>query len=122
MSISSDDYFVQMMSSLWKIAEREDDLVFKERLDQIVGTVRLKLQNLTKTTDEFKLRKVFKEFDTAKNGYLTVDQLQALCVKLGITFEKKYLVALFKKFDSNNSGNIEFEEFCSFITYGIYTK
>jgi len=120
--ISSDEYFVEMMESAWTIAENEEDLVFKERLDQLVNTVRLKLQNYTKTQDEYMLRKIFKDFDTNKSGYLTVDELQAMLFKLGIAVERKYLMALFKRFDTNKSGTIEFEEFCIFLTNNPYTK
>lgn len=120
--ISSDDYFVEMMESVWTIAENEEDLVFKERLDQLVNMVRLKLQNYSKTQDEYMLRKIFKDFDTNKSGFLTVDELQAMLFKMGISVERKYLMALFKSFDTNKSGTIEFEEFCIFITNSPYTK
>lgn len=122
MVISSDDYFVEMIESAWCVAENEEDLVFKERLDHLISLVRLKLQNLTKTQDEYMLRQLFKDFDTNKSGNLTVDELMGLMYKLGISVERKYLMALFKKFDTNKSGTIEFEEFCTFITYNPYTK
>ncbi len=122
MLISSDEYFVEMMESAWMVAENEEDLVLKERLDQLVNTLRLKLQNLSKTQDEYMLRTIFKDFDTSKSGCLTVDELQAMLYKLGIAVERKYLSALFKRFDLNKSGTIEFEEFCTFVTNNPYTK
>lgn len=122
MLISNDDYFVGVIESAWMMAENEEDLVFKERLDQLISTVRLKLQNSAKTQDEYMLRTIFKDFDSSKNGCLTVDELQAMMFKLGIAVERKYLLALFKRFDLNKSGTIEFEEFCSFLTNSPYTK
>ena len=122
MVISSDEYFVAMMESCWTVAENEEDLIFKERLDQLVNTLRLKLQNMTKTQDEYMLRKLFKDFDMNKSGVLTIDELQAMLFKLEIAVERKYLMALLKRFDLNKSGTIEFEEFCSFVTNNPYTK
>ena len=120
--ISSDEYFVAMMESTWLFTENEEDLVFKERVDSLVSTLRMKLQNLSKTQDEFMLRKIFKDFDANKTGNLTIDELLAIMYKLGIAVERKYLLALFKRFDTNKSGTIEFEEFCTFITNNPYTK
>ena len=122
MVIASDDYFIAMIESAWMIGENEEDLVFKERLNTLIATVRLKLQSLAKTQDEYLLRNIFKEFDVNRNGCLTVDELQAMLYKLGIAVERKYLMALFRKFDVNKSGVIEFEEFCTFLTYNPYTK
>ncbi len=103
--------------------ESEDDSVFKERMDHLVNTVRHKLQNMCKgSNDEFVLRKIFKDFDLNKNGVLTVDELNAMMARLGISVERKYLTALFKKFDLNKSGFIEFEEFCAYVVHNTYTK
>lgn len=121
-SIASDEYFIAMIESAWMVTENEEDLVFKERLDQLINTVRLKLQNMTKTQDEYMLRSIFKECDTSKNGCLTVDELEAMLYKLKIAVERKYVNSLFKRFDTNKSGTIEFEEFCAFITANPYTK
>lgn len=73
-----------------------------------------------RTTEEFLLRKLFKEFDINKSGFLSLDELHAMLVKLEIPINKRYLQALFNKFDRNNSGTIEFEEFVSFILNDPY--
>eukprot|EP00831_Metopus_contortus_P032379 TRINITY_DN2616_c0_g1_i3.p2 TRINITY_DN2616_c0_g1~~TRINITY_DN2616_c0_g1_i3.p2 ORF type:complete len:250 (+),score=45.74 TRINITY_DN2616_c0_g1_i3:434-1183(+) len=121
MSISSDDYFVQMIESAWMMTECEEDLVYKERLDELIRAIRLKLLNLAPSQDEFMLRKLFKDFDLNQSGNLTVDELQAMMFKMGIAVERKYITGLFRRFDANKSGTIEFEEFCTFITTNPYT-
>lgn len=104
------------------VAENEEDLVYKERLDELVNLVRMKLQNMSKTQDEYLLRTLYKECDTNKNGLLTIDELEAMLYRLKIAVERKYISALFKRFDTNKSGTIEFEEFCAFITNNPYKK
>ena len=48
-SIASDEYFVEMIESAWMMLENEEDLVHKERVDDLIRTLRLKLDNLAKT-------------------------------------------------------------------------
>jgi Ca2+-binding EF-hand superfamily protein len=66
------------------------------------------LSKANNTTEEFLLRKIFKEFDRNESGDLTVDELWAMFAKLEISCERKYLMGVFKKIDADNSGTIEF--------------
>lgn len=43
-----------------------------------------------------------------------------MTIKLEVPIHKKYLSALFKKFDRDGSGYIEFDEFLYFLTYNPY--
>lgn len=70
--------------------------------------------------DEFLLRRLFDSFDINKSGCLNIDELYAMTIKLEIPIHKKYLHPLLKKFDRNNSGYVEFDEFSYFITYDPY--
>ena len=63
---------------------------------------------------------VFKDFDTNKSGNLTIDELQAMLGKLQIACEHRYVVALFKTFDINSNGVIEFDEFANHLIYNPY--
>ena len=54
------------------------------------------------------------------SGDLTIDELQGMLAKLGISADRKYMRGLFRKFDANDNGVIEFEEFCSFLINDPY--
>lgn len=45
-----------------------------------------------------------------------------MMVKLQISVERKYISAMLKKFDRNQNGVIEFEEFVAFLIKDPYTK
>eukprot|EP00826_Nyctotherus_ovalis_P048506 TRINITY_DN5724_c0_g1_i1.p1 TRINITY_DN5724_c0_g1~~TRINITY_DN5724_c0_g1_i1.p1 ORF type:complete len:270 (+),score=67.17 TRINITY_DN5724_c0_g1_i1:298-1107(+) len=141
--ISSDEYFIGILGEDWPgladgdesaledegaaAAEDEEEedpknAVPKERVDELVKTLRLKLCNLTKTQDEYFLRKLFHDIDMDKSGFISPSELLALLCKLGITTEPKYAQALFKRFDKNDSGTIDLEEFCTFIINSPYTR
>ena len=93
-SIASDEYFVEMIESAWMMLENEEDLVHKERVDDLIRILRLKLDNLAKTQDEYMLRKLFHEMDSDKSGYVTPDELLAMLYKLGIDVENKVFFSL----------------------------
>jgi calmodulin len=83
--------------------------------------LRQRLLTLTnKSYEEFTLRKIFKEFDLNNSGSITLDELAAMLAKLGIQVDRKFIVAILRKIDSNGSGVIEFEEFMSIVIYDPY--
>lgn len=121
MSLPTDVYFVQMMESVWQVAEDEDAGVFKEQLEHLTKTLRHKLLDYSKgSSDEYVLRDVFNFFDTNKSETIALDELTFMMEKLGISCERKYCTALLKKFDKNGNGVIEFEEFCDYIIHNPY--
>ena len=123
MSIASDDYFAEMMEQCWMIMEDESLPLLKEKCLSLINTLRLRLQTLTKSNQtEFFLRKVYSQYNKSKSGYMNVSELEAMILSLGISIEKKYLSSVFKEFDKNSSGTIEFEEFCNFIVNSTFTK
>lgn len=121
MSTPSDEYFVQMMESVWCVGEDEENAIFKDRVKQLIQTMRQRLMVFANNSqEEYVLRKIFKDFDTNNSGTLTVDELGAMLAKLGISVERKYISAMIKVLDTNNSGMLEFEEFAAFLIYDPY--
>lgn len=66
------------------------------------------------------LRKIFKDFDLNQSGAITIDELGAMLAKLGISLERKYINAVMRELDGNKSGQLEFEEFATFLIYDPY--
>jgi Ca2+-binding EF-hand superfamily protein len=121
MSTPSDEYFVQMMESVWCTSEDEENAIFKDKVKQLIQMMRQRLMVFSNNSqEEFVLRKIFKDFDTNNSGTLTIDELAAMMAKLGISVERKYISAMIKVLDTNNSGMLEFEEFAAFLIYDPY--
>lgn len=121
MSTPSDEYFVQMMESVWGIAEDENSEVNKEYVSELVKLIRQRLLTMSnKSQDEFILRKVFNYFDVNESGNITIDELAAMMAKLQLSVDRKYLNGIMKRIDSDNNGAIEFNEFLNFIIMDPY--
>lgn len=121
MSTPSDEYFVQMMESVWCTSEDEENAIFKDKVKALIQMMRQRLLMISNNSqEEFVLRKIFKDFDTNNSGTITVDELGAMLAKLQISVERKYISAMIKTLDTNNSGMLEFEEFATFLLYDPY--
>ena len=121
MSTPSDEYFVQMMESVWCTSEDEENAIFQDKVKALVQMMRQRLLVISNSSqEEFVLRKIFKDFDTNSSGTITVDELGAMLAKLQISVERKYISAMIKVLDKNNSGMLEFEEFANFLLYDPY--
>lgn len=70
--------------------------------------------------EEFTLRKIFKQFDLNNSNTITLDELAAMLAKLGISVDRKFLVGMMKKLDTNGTGMIEFDEFANIIVNDPY--
>ena len=119
--ISSDEYFSETIMNDWGIKDEHKSDVSKQEMEFIVKLFRQKLtQKTTGGHDEMYLRKLFMEFDINKSGFLGMDELLAMMIKMEIPVHEKYLAALFGMFDKSGDGQIEFEEFVHYILYNPY--
>jgi Ca2+-binding EF-hand superfamily protein len=122
-STPSDDYFCVMMEQAWGVAEDNGSKDFKDQVRELIKLMRQRLITIANgQQEEYKLKQIFEQFDTNKSGTITVDELAALMASLKISCERKYLMALLRELDSNNSGMLEFEEFSRFVIHDPYTK
>lgn len=55
-----------------------------------------------------------------QSGAITIDELEGMLSKLGISVERKYMMAMMRELDTNRSGMLEFEEFLTFLLYDPY--
>jgi len=60
-------------------------------------------------------RKYFNMFDKQKKGFIHTSQVGQILRTMGQAFEERDLKQLIKEFDSDGSGEIEFEEFAALI-------
>jgi len=115
-AIPSDNYFSELLQNTWTIEEDKESTISVHEIKDIIKTLRFKLiQRAHAGKDETLLRKLFQDFDLNKSGYLTLDELQAMMIRLECPVHINYLAAVFSYLDKNKSGYIEFEEFTNFI-------
>ncbi len=120
-STPSDEYFIRMMEQVWAISEDEQSAIYSDEIKRVIGLIRQRLLTLSgESTEEFTLRKIFKEFDLNESGAITLDELAAMIAKLGISVERKYISGLLKAIDQNNTSTIEFEEFTNLLVNDPY--
>jgi Ca2+-binding EF-hand superfamily protein len=121
MSVPSDEYFVQMMESVWGIQEDENSEVSKDHIRELTKLIRERLLKMSnQSSDEYVLRKIFNYFDVNESGNITLDELAAMLAKLQISVERRYLNGIMKHIDEDNNGAIEFNEFLNFIIMDPY--
>ncbi|KAK6015864.1 EF hand [Ostertagia ostertagi] len=62
-----------------------------------------------------KFRKYFNMFDKENKGYIKATQVGQILRTMGQAFEERDLKQLIKEFDTDGSGEIEFEEFAAMV-------
>ncbi len=120
-TVPSDDYFVALVENTWMISEDETAPAFRSQLEVLEAALKAKLQTVSKKSDSILLKKMFGDFDKSKSGSITLDEFSGMLAKLGVSVERKYLVALFNKIDTKKAGVVEFADFFQFVT-GISYK
>ena len=68
------------------------------------------------------IKDTFDSYDKDKSGKLSLDEVVKLSTQLGITVTKPELDALFKSIDTDNDGNLSFEEFLAWYRVGKNNK
>jgi len=109
-------------SVLYVAFDRRSDLAFflitvdryKKYLKMASEAVQAALEQLSPEQIE-QFRKYFNMFDKEKKGFIHTSQVGQILRTMGQAFEERDLKQLIKEFDSDGSGEIEFEEFCALI-------
>lgn len=114
-NLSSDEYFVRMMESVWQVPEHEDTPETKEVINMLVKRVKANVMTDLCRNDPNLLPKAFKDLDKNGNGLLTLDELTVMIAKLKISVERRYVYPFMQVIDKNNDGGIDFEEFKAYV-------
>lgn len=62
-----------------------------------------------------KTLQIFKEIDTDMSGFLDVQELEDIAIRIGANLPKKRLQKIFKEMDKNKDGKIEVDEFIAWM-------
>lgn len=111
MSTPSDEYFVRMMESTWQCPEDDNEEEIRATVRHLYIEVKSRVNQLARN-DPNLYRKIFNDFDLNGTNSLTIDEISNMIAKLRISVERKYIYPFFKIIDADNSGCIEFEEWC----------
>lgn len=78
------------------------------------------IQKSHSQNEEYLLRKIYGDFDSHRSGTISLNELNAIFLKLDVPISKKHLQLFFDKFDTNKTGHAEFDEILNFILYDPY--
>lgn len=110
-SIPSDEYFVSMMESCWKI-RREGAAAEACSMGKLIGMVKTKSVQKTKTGQSVArtLQSIFKFFDEDESGHIKASEFKSALVRLGIHTSDAEQAEFFSYF-AGDDGKISITEF-----------
>uniref|UniRef100_A0A4W4HI93 Troponin C, slow skeletal and cardiac muscles n=1 Tax=Electrophorus electricus TaxID=8005 RepID=A0A4W4HI93_ELEEL len=69
----------------------------------------------SKAKSEEELSNIFRMFDKNRDGYIDIEELQAMLKSTGETTSEEEVEELMKDGDKNNDGKIDYDEFLEFM-------
>lgn len=88
---------------------------------QIIKLMRQRLLTISNNgQEEYVLRNMFRAFDKDNTGKITLNELAGMLAQLQVLVQEKEIQAVMREMDKNQSGGIEFEEFCEFMIINPY--
>lgn len=110
-----DDFFVDIVLSTWGISQ--DAYITPQRVDELENIIFEKVRQRTHGADDEgkTIRKVFRHYDVNENGVLSLPEFTETLIAYGCVFKENEVLAIFSKYDRDDSGFLDYEEFSSFI-------
>jgi len=110
-----DDYFIDMVLKVWNLTSVFN--VPAARLAELEDCIFEKIRQKTHGADDEgkTVRKIFRHFDLDGFGTIEPSEFKKSLETIGCVFKDFELDALFKKYDANGNGKLDYEEFASFF-------
>jgi len=124
MPSEKEEYFSDLVIKTWGITTSES-YVSPERMNDLQIILYEKIRQKTDDhNDEGKtIKKAFKYFDLEDKGVINLQQFTKALEKFGCVFSKYEILALFRKYDKDNSGKLCYDEFSNlFASIGSGTN
>lgn len=89
-------------------------------LDELVALLKPVLleELVSKESSIEEIRGLFMEADTDYSGFLSIDEMYACMLKMGVNVSRQEIVRLFMEFDINGDMQIDIDEFVSIMSFG----
>lgn len=89
-------------------------------LDELVALLKPVLleELVSKESSIEEIRALFMEADTDYSGFLSIDEMYACMLKMGVNVSRQEIVRLFMEFDINGDMQIDIDEFVSIMSFG----
>jgi Ca2+-binding EF-hand superfamily protein len=107
-----DTYFMQLVTESWGLTA-DKSAVPEAHLAQLESVIFEKIRQRTHGADDEgkTVKRFFKHFDLMGRSSLSAGEFKKAMEALGCTFKQNELDAVFAKYDKNQSGYLDFEEF-----------
>lgn len=111
-----DSYFAQAVNKSWGLSA-DTSAVSAQRVAQLESIVFEKIRQRTHGADDEgkTVKRFFKHFDLKGYGTIGAAEFKQAMEALGCVFNTNELAAIFRKYDTNSSGKLDFEEFAGMM-------
>lgn len=112
MPLEKENYFIDMVLKVWGL-NSDKAQVSPARVNEIIDVIFEKVRQRTHGADDEgrTVKKVFKHFDLDGFGTIEPAEFKKALETLGCTFAAHELDAVFRKFDKDSNGRLDYEEF-----------
>lgn len=110
-----EEYFIDIVLSTWGLSQ--DSYITPKRIEELEDIIFEKIRQKTHGADDEgkTVMKTFRHFDLNGNGVICMDEFLQVLESYGCLFKENEITALFQRFDKDNSGKLDYEEFSGFI-------